>query len=35
MITGLVREKMHKMTAFKESSLALTPQLQAGRIYIH
>ena len=35
MIMRLVREKVQKNTAFKESTLALTPQLLAGRIYIH
>ena len=34
MIMRLVREKVQKNTAFKESTLALTPQLLAGRIYI-
>jgi hypothetical protein len=35
MIMRLVREKVQKNTAFKESTLAPTPQLLAGRIYIH
>ena len=34
MIMRLVREKVQKNTAFKESTLAPTPQLLAGRIYI-